>query len=159
MFINEALTKLKNLKSKATRTEIYINECAVYYEDDHPEHVYSEEMLIRNSINEEIIKLKANIQNTNAVTLVNYKNQTITLSELILRNAQLRIEMAFVTHQMTHSNNERNPYASRTKDNIKKVLALGCDKAIFKKQLDELEKEKEEIERVMALVNSSTSLV
>ena len=160
MFINEALTKLKNLKSKATRTEQYIDECAVHYEDATPEYNYQDELVNRTSINLEILNLKTRIQITNTLTKVMYNNVEITLAELILLNSQLRIEMAFVTKQMAHSISETSRYSlSRTKDDIKKVFAAGCSKVEFKKQLDQLEKNKEEIERVMALANSSTKLV
>ena len=160
MFINEALTKLKNLKSKATRTEKYINESAVHYEDQTPEYDYETEMVSRLSLQEEIVKLKAAIQRTNATTMVSFNGQQLSVAELILRNAQLRTELAFLAKQMEHSVSETSRYGSgRTKDDIKKVFAKGCDKAYFKKEIDRVERAKEDLEAVLASANSSTPLI
>ncbi len=160
MFINEALTKLKNLKSKATRTEKYINESAVYYEDQTPEYDYETEMVARLGLQEEIVVLKTQIQRTNALTKVVYQGQEMSLAELILRNAQFRTELAFLAKQLEHSVSETGLYSSgRTKDDIKKVFAKGCDKSFFKKEIDRVERAKEELEAVLAAANSSTLLI
>lgn len=159
MFVNEALTKLKNLKSKAARTEKYINESATHYEDQTPEYDYETEVLSRRSLQEEIVTLKASIQRTNALTLVKFNGQDMSLAELILRNAQLRTELAFLSKQMEHSTTETGHFVrGRTKEDIKKVFAKGCDKSLFKKEIDRVEKLKEELEAVMAGANSSTPL-
>lgn len=159
MYLSEALTKLKNLKSKAARVEGYINACAVHYEDDKPEHNYLDECKVREELNAQILELKTRIQLTNAQTSVSYRGDRMTLSQLILTNAALRAEMAFVAKQMGHTATSENIYSSRSKDDIKKVLAEGCSKPFFKAQLDALEAEKEELERVMAAANASTTLV
>lgn len=159
MFLNEALTKLKNLKSKAARTEKYINESAIHYEDQTPEYDYETEMLSRLGLQEEIVVLKTAIQRTNALTLVRFNGQDMSLAELILRNSQLRVELAFLAKQMEHSTTETGHFVrGRTKEDIKKVFAKGCDKAHFKKEVDRVEKLKEELEAVMAGTNASTPL-
>ena len=159
MFLGEALNKLKNLKSRAARTEEYIAAAVIYYEDVRPDYNYEEEMRNRSKINEEIIELKTRIQITNSSTVVDHNGIKLTLSELILRNAQLRIEMAFIKKQMDQSISEKSIFSSRTKDEIKKVFALGYDKASFKKEFNRLEERKEEIEKVLANANSSTILL
>jgi len=160
MILGQALTQLKNLKSKAARTEVYINASAVYYEDATPDYDYEQELINRANLNEEILKLKTRIQLTNAKTMVTHKGQSITLAELILRNAALRTEMAFVARQMSHTADEESRWGGgRKKDELKKVLAKGCDKQVFKKRIDELEREKEELEACLAWANSSTTLV
>lgn len=161
MYINEALTRLKNLKSKIARVEGYIENSAVYYEDVKPDHVYKEELFNRAQLNSDILKLKTAIQITNANTKVKYKNEWITLAELILRNAQLRSELSFVAKQMKHTTaSERSSiFDKRTKDDVKKLLAEGVDKQMFKAAIDELEHAKEDIEAVMAHANASTTLL
>lgn len=160
MLLGQALTQLKNLKSKAARTEAYINASAVFYEDSTPDYDYSAEMANRAALNDEILKLKTRIQITNANTNVTIKGVTITLAELILRNAALRAEMAFVARQMAHTADEESRWSGgRKKDELKKVLAKGCDKQSFKKLLDEMEKDKEDIEAVLAGANATTTLV
>jgi hypothetical protein len=161
MMLSEALTKLKNLKSKAARTEKYIEEAAVYYEDQKPDYDYLAESARRGEINLEIIDLKSKIQETNARTYLDFKGERISVARLILINANLRSEMAFVTKQMAHSTSsaETSWGKGRSKDDVKKVLAVGCDKTLFRARLDELEREKEEVERVMADVNSSTKII
>jgi hypothetical protein len=158
MYLNEALTKLKNLKSKAARVDGYVNSSAVYYEDSAPEYVYADEVATRALLNEEIVALKTKIQMTNALTTVTYKGNVITLAELILRNGALRADMAFYSAQMKHEVNAAS-YRGRTKEDIKQILAPGCNKAEFRKKLEQLEIEKEEIERVMAHANASTYVV
>jgi hypothetical protein len=157
MLLSQALTQLKNLKSKASRTETYINSCAVYYEDQKPEYDYQAEMAARKQLNADILKLKTAIQVTNATTVVTYKGRQLSLAQLILMNAELRTEMAFINQQMNHSAGaERSYLRGRTKDDVKQVLAPGCNKQAFKAQLDELEREKEELETVLANANATT---
>lgn len=159
MYLNEALTKLKNLKSKVARVETYIEASAVYYEDQVPEYDYETELVHRANLNDDILELKTRIQITNATTSVALGSENMTLAKLILMNAQLRAEMSFVTKQMAHSAGADSLYRGRTKDDLKKVLAKGCDKQELKRRLDLLEQDKEELERVMASTNASTTLV
>lgn len=160
MFVAEALTKLKNLKSKAARTEKYVNESAIHYEDQVPEYDYETEVLALRSINEEILLLKTAIQVTNATTSTPFNGEELTLAELILRNSALRTELAFVARQMEHSVSEMSRFSlERTKDHVKKVFAKGCDKSFFKKEVDRLEKQKEEVEAVIAALNAKTPLI
>lgn len=158
MYLNEALTKLKNLKSKASRVEGYIEASAVFYEDQEPEHNYEQEVLNREHLNREILELKTRVQLTNATTNVQYRGVQMTLSQLILENAALRAEMAFVTKQMAHSAFTES-YHGRKKDDIKKIVAPGCNKQALKIRLDLLEQEKESIEQVMAHANADNELV
>lgn len=160
MLLSEALTRLKNLKSKAARVEKYINESAVHYEDEIPQYDYEGEMVNRAQLNEEILTLKVAIQKTNANTKVKLGTEEISLGELILRNAQLRTELAFISKQMEHSTSEVGRWGGeRTKDHVAKKFAKGCDKVSFKRQLDALEKRKEEVEGIMAAANTSTPLI
>lgn len=161
MYLSEALTKLKNLKSKAKRVESYIEGSAVYYEDQPPEYVYLEEIKSRAKIQEEILTLKVNIQRTNTNTWVKFGGKTITLTELILLNTECRTELAFLAKQTVHALNSDSRYgaSNRTKDEIKKVFAPGCDKSTFKKAIDSLEQSKEGIEAIMASTNASTPLI
>ena len=158
MYLNEALTKLKNLKSKVARVEGYIDASAVYYEDQAPEHDYSTELQNRATLNRDILHMKTLVQLTNASTQVTLKGLEMSLSQLILENAQLRAEMAFVTKQMAHTATTES-YHGRKKDDIKKLLDPAVDKKLLKARLDTLEQEKEELERVMAQANANTKLV
>lgn len=160
MLLGQALTQLKNLKSKAARTDTYIESSTVFYEDAAPDHIYLEEVANRSRLNEEIIRLKVRIQLTNAVTTVSYDDQLMTLTELILRNASLRANMAWVARQMNHSINSDDRWSSaRKKDELKKVYADGYDKGELKKMLEKLEKEKEALEAVLANANAITTLM
>lgn len=160
MLLSQGLTQLKNLKSKAARTETYINSSAVYYEDTVPEYDYEQELVNRANLNDEILNLKTRIQITNATTIVNFGVKRITLAELILRNAALRTEMAFVAAQMRHTADETDRWSGgRKKDELKKVLAKGCEKQSLKHMLDQLEKDKENLEAVLANANATTTLV
>ena len=159
MYLNEALTKLKNLKSKVARTEKYIDDSAVFYEDTTPDHNYKEELLARRAFNDQILRLKTAIQVTNANTKVKHRGELISLSELILRNASLRSELAFISKQMGHTIVSDSYMSKRAKDDVKKVFADGVNKQAFKAMVDELERAKEELEAVMAHANASTTLV
>jgi len=44
MFLSQALTKVKNLKSKLARVDKVIDECTVHYEDAKPEYIYADLM-------------------------------------------------------------------------------------------------------------------
>ena len=160
MYLSEALTKLKNLKSKAKRVESYIEGSAVYYEDQPPEYVYLDELKSRRAIQLDILQLKVSIQRTNTNTWVEFLGKTITLTELILLNTECRTELAFLAKQTARElNSERYGSSGRTKDEIKKVFAPGCDKAAIKKAIDSLEQSKENIEALMASTNASTPLI
>jgi hypothetical protein len=158
MYLNEALTKLKNLKSKAARIDTYINASAVFYEDTTPEYVYADELVNRATLLKDILDLKTRIQTTNVMTLTYYKGNQHTLAELILINASLRAEMGFYTNQGNHST-AADRWNKRTKDDIKQVLAPGCDKVAFRKKIESLELDKEELEGILAKANASTQLV
>lgn len=158
MYLNEALTKLKNLKSKASRISGYINGSAVFHEDETPEFVYVDELKNYEDVLQEILDLKSKIQATNVLTYVLYKNNVIRLSHLILVNAQLRVNMGFLAKQNEHTT-DAGRYGSRTKEDVKKVFAKGCDKTAFRKQLEQLELDKEELEGVLASANASTIVV
>jgi len=159
MFLNEALNKLKNLKSKVTRVEKYINECAVHDEDTAPQYNYEGEMVTRLHLQEEIVKLKTAIQRTNAATMATIDGQSMSLTELVLRNGRLRTELAFLKTQMEHTTSVASYRSNRSKDDIRKVFSKGCDKAYFKKEVDRIEQEKEQLEAAMAAANSSTPLI
>lgn len=158
MYLNEALTKLKNLKSKAARINGYINSSAVFHEDETPEFIYADEVNNYENAIQEILELKSKIQATNVLTYITYKNQSIRLSHLILINAQLRAKMGFLATQSNHTT-DAGRYGSRTKEDVKKVLAKGCDKTAFRKELEQLELDKEELEGVLASANASTIVV
>jgi len=163
MKLNQALTKLRNLKSKISRIEICIDESAVFYEDETPDYSYEDELVKRNALVTEIRDLKTSIQKTNASTTVIFNGESKTITELILINADLRSEMAFINRQLQHSTDGNDFYSRRggprTKETVKKVLANGCDKSSFQNVLNSLESTKENLEEVLGNANSSTDLV
>ena len=158
MYLSEALTKLKNLKSKAKRIDVYISASVVYYEDAEPEYVFLEECANRDEIQAEILNLKSKIIKTNANTLVNYNNQSISLTKVILLNAQARIQLAFLSGLQALEKSGHS-YVSRTREEIKKVYAVGYDKTNIKISIDAVEQKKEVLESIMANANANTPLV
>jgi ribulose 1,5-bisphosphate synthetase/thiazole synthase len=161
MYLNQALTKIRNLKSKLSRTEKVINGVVVQYEDAEPEYSYVEEVASRSKLVDEVRDLRAKVLRTNAVTRVVWNKQDITLAELILVNADLRSEMAFVTGLLEKTTVEESGWRSstRTKDDIKKVFAEGYSKAELRAKLELLEQTKESMDGLMQEVNASTKLV
>lgn len=159
MLLGEALNKLKNLKSKSTRNLKYLNESAAHYEDVAPAHDYQAELAERAGLVNTILSLKTAIQRTNALTMVDYKGAKISLTELILLNAQLRTDLAFLAQQMEHSLDGEARWSARSKDDVKKVFAKGFDKGFFKGEIERFERQKEELEAVLANANAVTPLV
>ena len=160
MFISQALTKVKNLKSKLARADKIIEGCAVHYEDVAPEYSYGLEMVSRIKLINEITDIKTQIQLTNTVTLVVWLGQTITLAKLILVNADLRSELAFIQKQLDIQLEASDGWrqTTRSKDDIKKVYADGYDKNSLRNELENLENLKEKIDGLMNSVNASTTL-
>ena len=158
MYLAEALVKLRNLKSKAARIDRVIDASAVFYEDQKADYDYATELVERQRLAREILTLKVQIQLTNATTVVTYGNRLQSLAALILENAHLRTEMAFLDRQMQHNPAPIEWVHARTRDDVRRVLAPGCDKVKFRAEVDRLEQEKEELERVLAHANATTLL-
>ena len=158
MKLSVALNKLKTLKSKIAQTEVYIASCITMYEDETPDYEYLNEIKARNALVTEIHKLKTAIQLTNAATVVVFRNTKMSMSELILHNAQVRSEMKFVMGQIS-AKLDINRFDSRSKDDVKKVYASGYSKDNWRIRLSELEIEKEELDVLMANTNAKTDIV
>lgn len=159
MKLNQALAKLKNLKSRLSRVEKCIEECVIYYEDETPAFVYKDELQKRDDLLMEILSLKEKIQVANATTIVKLDGKDTSLAGLILMNANIRSNMAFIAKQIDKSTNDKSRYAAaRSKDQVKKVFSSGYDKTKFRLKLDDLEAKKEKIEEILATANSSTDL-
>lgn len=158
MKISVALNRLKTLKSKISQTETYIGSCVTMYEDESPEFEYLNELKVRQGLVDEILKLKTSIQVTNSQTKVNFNGKRMTMTEVILLNAQVRSEMKFVMDQIAQ-NLDVSRFDARSKDDIKKVYAGGYDKATWRKRLAELESTKEELDILMANTNARTDLI
>jgi len=161
MYLSQALTKIKNLKSKLARVDLAIAGCATHYEDSEPEYNYAEECKTRAKLLDEVRDLKTRVLLTNAQTSVVWQKDTMTLAQLILVNADLRSEMAWVTKQLAVALEEDSGWRSKTrsKDDIKKVYAEGYSKNKLRAELEFLEANKEQIDGLMASVNNSTTLV
>jgi hypothetical protein len=161
MFLSQALTKIRNLKSKVARVDLAITGCVTHYEDSEPEYSYAEECKTRSTLLDEIRDLKTRVLLTNAVTDVVWQKDTMTLANLILVNADLRSEMAFVTKQLAIALEDSEGWRSKTrsKDDIKKVYAEGYSKNKLRAELEFLESSKEQMDGLMASVNNSTALV
>lgn len=161
MKLAEALQKLKTLKSKVTRVETYIDSSVVGYEDETPEYVYADEVQTRVALENEILQLKTKIVLTNAHTPVPFMGSITSLAGLLLVNARLRTEIAFYQKQLKCTLTDTTSYhhVERTKDHVKKVFAAGYDKKILRANIDSLEKQKEELDGIIANTNQSTDLV
>ncbi len=159
MKISEALTKLRNLKSQVARIEKYIDDSIIVYEDTTPEYEYMAELSNREALINSITALKTRIQITNATTKVNYGGTEMTLSELILINADLRSELAFQQKLLKQSLNEVDRWSKRTKEDVKRVFAPGYNKAAIRKLVANLEAEKEKVEGVLNAMNQATDLM
>jgi hypothetical protein len=157
MKLNEALTILKNMKSKLKRTDSYIQAAAVHSEDSAPEYVYEEEVKEHYRLTNDIINLKTWIAKTNVNTTIKNGDQSLSLNELILNNATFRSELAFWTAMLDHTTEEK--YASRTKDTVKKVYAAGYSKADIRNRINNLEASKEFVEKLIAKANAETELM
>ena len=160
MKLSAALTKLKNLKSRAAQTNKYVNSSITYYSDEEPDNIYLEELHNHHLLSLEIRELKVQIQLTNATTKVNYSGKDVTLCELILLNADLRAELAFFND--LHGNGDhvlRGFMSRRTKEEVSQVTANGYDKKEIRKTIRKFEDEREELEGILASVNSNTEIV
>jgi len=161
MFLSQALTRIKNIKSKLARVDLAITACATHYEDSNPEYNYAAECKTRSTLLDEVRELKTRVLLTNAQTNVVWQKDTMTLAQLILINADLRSEMAWVTKQLAVGLEDDSGWRSKTrsKDDIRKVYADGYNKNLLRVQLELLETNKEQIDGLMASVNNSTTLV
>ncbi len=158
--ISEALNKLKNLKSRIARVEKYIDQSVLFYEDERPEYDYNTELQVRFELINSVRELKAQIQRTNAVTMVDHKGASLSLAELILVNADLRSELAFQQKQLDLStSDEGRYYGKRTRDDIKKKFAEGYNKNKLRETISQLETSKEEVESLINSTNLKTKLV
>jgi len=156
MKLVEALTKLKNLKSKASRLDKKIVECMILFEDESTEYSYKGLLEERSSLQLEITNLKANIQLTNATTIVDFSpSEKKTLMFLILLNAQIRTELAFIHTQLNFTINEY----TRSRDTIKRVFHPEYSKVDLESKLEELESSKEKLELLISKANGSTDLI
>lgn len=157
MKLNQALTVLKNLKSKLKRTDVYLKASAVFAEDTPPEYIYQDELKEHYRLINEIISLKNSICHTNVNTFIESQGRKISLQELILNNATFRSELAFWTEMLEVTTEER--YSSRTRETVKKVYAPGYSKADIKARINNLEASKEFIESLIAKANAETDLL
>ena len=159
MYLSQALTKVRNLKSKLSRVNKIIDKIAIQYEDATPDYVFTEELKERLKLIEELRVLKTQIALTNARTEVVFNKEQMTLAELILINADTRSELAFVTSLLDLTTEEQNSWkGSRSKDDVRKVFAEGYSKTDLRKTLEELELKKERIESLIQEVNAGTKL-
>lgn len=158
MKLSTALNKLKTIKGNITQVDKYINACISHYEDELPEFDYLSEMNTRADLIKEIIKLKTAIQITNTKTNIVYNGQTMSMTELILYNANVRAYIKLIQSQIDH-NLIISRYDNRSKEQVKKVFATGYDKKELRKELSSLEIEKEQIDTIMANTNAVTDLV
>jgi hypothetical protein len=160
MSIAEALVKLRTLKGQISRATTAVEGSITHYEDQAPEYSFTDELVKREELDNEIVRIKTAIQRTNAVTNVTYNNVRMTLAELILRNGQVRSDIAFYTKLANTSISDRDSYFSaRTKDQVKKVVAEGFDKRSLRAKVDELEVEKENMSSFLTATNFRTNLV
>lgn len=156
MKLSQALTRLKNTKSRLARVTGYVKESATYYEDQPPEYSYREELENRADLQREVEELKEKIQRTNLLTKLPGGE---TLAGLILKNSTLRSDLAFWTELLELKLVYRAGFADRTRDTVKKVFADGYSKTEIRKTIDALEGEKERLEAVIGRVNAETDLV
>lgn len=154
----DAIDQLKNLKSKIARTEGFITKSTHFYEDTKPDYSYADELATRDTLNQQILELQVRIQETNATAQVVHNGKPVTISHLILVNAQLRSGLAFYNKLLSAGETE-SFYSRRTKDDVKKVPATGYDKAKIRKVIEDLELQKEKIESELRIANNRTPLI
>lgn len=161
MYLGQALTRMRNIKSKLSRADKTIKACAMHYSDVTPDYAYLEEVSMRQELLQELLELKSRVGNTNNNTSVAYRNDVISLAKLILINADLRSEMAFVSSLLELSTEETSSWktSTRTKDDIVKIFAKGYDKHELRSRLDSLELEKESVEGLIQATNAITELL
>jgi len=158
MKLSTALNKIKNLKSKIAQVHTYINESAVHYEDAEPPYIYEDEVARRIALIQDLRDLKVRIQLTNAKTMVTFDGHDLSLTELIMINADTRSEMAFAKEQMAHSL-EGSRFETRTAESVKKMYAIEHHKEKCREWLEKLEIQKEKIDEAIADINAKTDLI
>lgn len=157
MKLSAALTKLKNLKSQLARVEKYITASLTHAEDEEPAHNYLEQATLRSQLVDQILQLKASIMQTNARTIVEHEGKMVSINWLILKNAELRSELAYWT-TLADTNPEENRFRLRTKDTIKNVLNKDFDVAAARAKIEELEQQKERLEATLAQANQTAEV-
>lgn len=159
MKLQEALLKLKNLKSRLVKTQAAVVASIVHYEDETPEFNYVEEFNNNVALEEEVLELKSNIQQTNVRTLT---SQGVSLAELILVNADLRAKIAFTNkllEQTVTFEGGRLYGNNKTKDSVNKRYAEGYNKKNLRLAVQQLETTKENVEAQIARLNMTTDLI
>ena len=160
MKLSEALTRLKNIKSKLARVRGFITKSIVHYENETPEYNFVNELESYETLKKEILDLKTRIQLTNATTSAYLLGKKFTVSGLILLNAELRDSLSFYSELLNQTTEEDYTYlrSGKTKDSISKVFAKGFNKYNIRKEIEELEFKRETLEAVLANVNTQTEL-
>jgi len=85
----------------------------------------------------------------------------MTLARLILTNANIRSELAFLQKQLDVKLEADAGWrqTTRSKDDIKKVYAEGFNKSALSETIDKCETLKEKIDGLMNSTNASTALI
>ena len=157
MKISTGLTRLKNLKSRIAQTDSYVYESINYYEDDKPDAVYLDELKTHDDLIKEIRTLKIAIQVTNCSTTLSYKNKSVTISELILLNADFRSELSFYSGLLANGSGGMYRHR-RNKDDVSMKVADGYDKIEIRKTIRTLEDDREQLEGILSGVNLQTEI-
>lgn len=157
MKLSAALTKLKNLKSQLARVEKYIDASLTHDEDEEPSHNYTEQATLRSELVQQILQLKASIMQTNARTIVKHEDKMVSVNWLILKNAELRSELAYWTAK-ADTKPEEHRFSARTKDTIRKVLNKEFDVQAARAKIEELEQAKERLEATLAQANQTADV-
>ncbi len=157
MKLSAALTKLKNLKSQLARVDKYMNVSMIHDEDEMPAHDFAVLLSERNQLLTDVLELKASIMQANARTIVQYDNKMVSVNWLILKNAELRSELAW-WQEKADTKPSYSSFGERTKDTIKKVLNKSFDPAAARLRVETLEAEKERLEAAMAEANQNTDI-
>ena len=157
MKLSKALTTLKDLKSKISAARKFVTQSVIHYAEDTPEYDYKKELDNYLELDDQIIRLKANIQKTNILTKVEYLGSECTLAELILINAKIRSDLNLYQELLGHKINRSRSLLSG--EEPKQVYAKDYDKLQIRAIIEKLESAKLELEGVMASANLRTDLV
>ncbi len=159
MKLNLAMNTVSQLKSKLMRQSKIVQDCTSYFEDEKVEYNFKEEIENYEKIQKELLNLKTKIQLTNAKTLVSFEGNTISLTQLIILNGEITAQLHFWQHSLAAQIDQHSYHRTRTKEEIKKVLADGFSKKSIEEKVQVLEARKQSVNSLIAQINLTTDLI
>lgn len=106
MTVARALRRIKHLKGQSSTLAGRAQQSTVWVDEDKPTFDFAEVVKERETVREELVKLKAAVARANTTTKVEFEGQARTIQELVFLMAELKAEVGFYVHLEVHKDRE-----------------------------------------------------